>query len=257
MSEPSFPEGLRLPSVFRYGAFYDLLADAVFQHRQAAKATDNYTINRFARASVLAATLSIECAANCLLATVDVPKALLGELDRMTPLGKVDVCLRLRGMSSIDYGTHAVQLVAELVKLRNDHVHPKSSTIPAEVSLPEDGDTHWLLPMSLDGELWPHLKFPKRPMFWSSECSRIALQAVADFYRYLFKTLMGIDDSDLQHMLSSRLEIGESAMVMAVFDEVRFELEGAKEWGVDFGFLGVFLPPGSAPLPPFRPRHPE
>lgn len=73
MSDPSFPEGLKLPGVFRYGAFYDLLADAVFQHRQAVKATDNYTINRFARASVLAATVGIECAANCLLATVDVP----------------------------------------------------------------------------------------------------------------------------------------------------------------------------------------
>lgn len=175
----------------------------------------------------------------------------------MTPLGKIDVCLRLRGTFPIDPGSHAVQRVAELVKARNDHVHPKSYNIPAELNTPEDGDTHWMLPMWLEGELWPHLKFPKRPMFWSSDCSRIALQAVADFYRYVFKTLMKIDDDELQHMLGSRVEIGGTMVMPAVFDEVRFELEGAKEWGADFEFLGVFLPPGSTPLPPFRPRESE
>lgn len=255
MSEPNFPEDIKLPGVFRYGAFYDLLADAAFQHRQAAQATDSYTSNRFARASILAAALSLECAANCLLATLDMPKALLGELDRMTPLGKFDVCLRLRGLPSIAHGTREVQLMAELVKVRNDHVHPRTTSIAAELSSPEDGETHWMLPISMEGELWPLLKIPKRPMFWSGSSSESVLLAATDFYRHLFVTLMAIGDDDLQRMLSSRLEIGE-VHVVAVFDEVRLELEGAKEWGVDLEFLGVFLPPGSAPVPPFRSKPP-
>lgn len=253
MSKPTFPEDLNLPAVFRYGAFYDLLADAAFQHRQAAQATDSYTSNRFARASILAAALSVECAANCFLATFNMPKALLGELDRMTPLGKFDVCLRLRSLPSIAHGTREVQLMTELVKVRNDHVHPRTTNIAAELSSPEDGETHWMLPFSMEGELWPLLKIPKRPMFWSGASSESVLRAVTDFYRHIFETLMAIGDDDLQRMLSSRLEIGE-AHIALVFDEIRLELQGAKQWGVDLEFLGVFLPPGSAPVPPFCPK---
>ena len=256
MSEPTFPEDMKLPGVFRYGAFYDLLADAAFQHRQAAQATDSYTSNRCARASILAAALSVECAANCLLATLDIPKTLRAELDRMTTLGKVDACLRLRSLPPIAHGTREVQLMAELVKVRNDHVHPRTMSVAAELSNPEDGETHWMLPISLEGDLWPLLKIPKRPMFWSGANSEMVLHAVTDFYRHLFVTLMAIGADDLQRMLSSRLEIGE-AHVMAVFDEVRLELEGAKEWGVDLAFMGVFLPPGSTAVPPFRPTRTE
>ncbi|MBB3295095.1 hypothetical protein FHT39_003775 [Mitsuaria sp. BK045] len=256
MSEPSSPEDLKLPGVFRYGAFYDLLADAAFQHKHAAnaaEAADGYSSQRFARASILASALGVECAANCLMATLDIPKALLEELDRMPPLAKIDACLRLRGLPSIAYGMREVQAIRELVTIRNQHVHPRATNLPAELSTPQDADTHWMLPMSLEGEYWPILKIPKQPMFWSNESSQAVLQAVTSFHRYLFQTLMAINDDDLQKMLSSRLEVGEMHM-MAVFDEIRLELEGAKQWGADLEFLGVFLPPGSAPLPPFHPR---
>ena len=33
--ENPIPEDFELPATFRYSAFYDLLADAVFQHKQA------------------------------------------------------------------------------------------------------------------------------------------------------------------------------------------------------------------------------
>lgn len=259
MNEPSHPEDTKLQAVFRYGAFYDLLAYAVFQHRQAAKAAeeaDSYTTNRFARASILASALSVECTANCLLATLDIPKALADEVDRMTPLGKIEACLRLHNLSPIARGSREVQLMSELVKIRNDHVHPRASNIPAELSSPEDGDAHWMLPISLEAELWPQLKIPKRPMFWSHESSQAVLKAITEFYRHLFLTLMASVEGDLQPMLSSRLEIG-SAHIMAEPDEVRRELEGAKEWGVDLEFFGMFLPSGSAPIPPLRQRGAE
>lgn len=259
MNDAILPEGLKLPAVFRYGSFYDLLADAAFQHKQAARAAkeaDSYITNRFARASILASALSVECTANCLLATLDIPKALVDEIDRMTPLGKIETSLRLRGLPPIARGSREVQLIQELVKIRNDHVHPRASNIPAELSSPEDGDAHWMLPISLEGELWPQLKIPKRPMFWSHESSLTVLRAVTDFYRHLFLTLMASVEDDLQPMLSSRLEVG-SAHILVESDEVRRELEGAKEWGVDLEFFGMFLPSGSAPILPIRPRAPE
>lgn len=238
--------------MFRYGAFYGLLADAAFQHRQAAAAArtgDSYTTSRFARASILASALSVECAANCLLAAVDVPKTLADEIDRMTPLGKIEVCLRLRGLPPIERGSREVQLMSELVKIRNDHVHPRASNIPAGLGSPKDVDAHWMLPISLEGELWPQLKIPKRPMFWSNESSRAVLKAITDFYRHLFLTLMESVDEDLQPMLSSRLEFGD-VHILAEPDEVRRELEGAKEWGVDLDFFGMFLPSDAEPISP-------
>lgn len=245
MIEPVIPAGRTIPAVFRYGAFYDLLADAVFQHVRAAEATAPYVTSRFARASVLASALSVECVANSFLAAQNLPKALGEEIDRLSPLGKIDLCLRLRGCASIERGNKEAQAIAELIKARNDYVHPKSIPIRTEIRGVEDGGADWLLPLSLEGENWPQLGIPKRAMFWTSDSSLAALGAVAGFYRHLFQVLLAGEGQDIHMFLGSRLEVGE-ARVMAVSDEIRLELKNALGFGVDFGFLGLFASGSSA-----------
>lgn len=98
---------MKLPATYRYTGFYDLLADAIFQHRLAASCTDSYLMNRHARSSVIASALSIECAANCLLGSVELPKALFDALDKLNSLSKTDfiepVGQRARSLSALSF----------------------------------------------------------------------------------------------------------------------------------------------------------
>jgi len=244
MSEVSPPEDLAFPAAFRYIAFFDLLSDAIFQHRHAAEAATPELASRFARASVLASALSIECSANALLATLDLTKPLMAELDKMSPLGKVESCLRLLGVESFDRGRVEVARVVELIKARNDHVHPKATRMPGTIYAPQDGGAEWIVPMSFDGAHYENLDMPKLSMLWSESSSRAALVAVAGFYAYLFGELIKPPEHDLNVMLMPQMELGAAkglaVHMPSVSDEIRCELQRAGAYGADFSCFGLF-----------------
>ena len=246
MQDESIPDDLAVAAVFRYSAFYDLLADAAFQHRHAKEATDSYIMSRFARASVLASALSVECAANCLLASIELSKSLRTELDRLAPIAKIEAYLKIRAVDGFDRGRLEVQQVVELVKARNEYVHPKASAIPATVNKPQDGGRDWVLPFDLDGEHWSQLGIPKRAMFWSAASALSAIGAIASFFSYLFSTLLKATPDQLHDILPSRLEMGD-VQILAVFDEIRSELQVSASHGVDFSFFGIFHEPVASP----------
>lgn len=239
MHKKSTHKELLVPAVFRYTAFFDLLADAAFQHRHAKQATDSFVMNRFARASILASALSVECAANCLIASLDLSKKLRNEIDKLSSIGKIDLYLQLRKIDGFDLGCNEVQKIAELINARNDHVHPKSSTIATTLGLPKDEIENWVLPLNLDGEHRKHLVIPKNAMFWSQTDSLSALKAVTGFFKYLFIDLLKSTDDELHRILPSRLEIGDTH-ILAVFEEIRTELYGVSTYGIDLSFLGLF-----------------
>ena len=229
---------MKAPADFRYTGFYDLLADAIFQHRLAANCTDSYSMNRYARASVMASALSIECAANCLLGSAELPTALLNDLDKISALSKIDSALRLRSASQLDRGRNEIQKVAELIKARNDYVHPRATTIKADIAPPEDAGENWLLPMSLDGEYWTAIGIPKKAMFWSKDSSLAALKAISEFFKYVFVELLNASDDELHSMLPSLMQVGD-VQILAVFEEFRSELKSALEFDVDLSYFGV------------------
>ena len=230
---------MAVPADFRYTGFYDLLADAVFQHRLAAKCTESYSMNRHARASVMASALSVECAANCLLNSLDLPSALLNDLDKISALSKIDSAIRLRSDSKLDRGRNEVQKIAELIKARNDYVHPRATNIKADVALPEDAGENWLLPMSLDGEHWPAIGIPKKAMLWSEDSSLATLKAVAAFFKYVFVEVLDASMDELHSMLPSVMQMGD-VQILAIFEEFRSELKSANEFGIDLSFFGVY-----------------
>lgn len=235
------PTDVSFEAVFRYSAFYDLLADASFQHRRAVISDDSFLMNRFSRASILASALSIECVANSLMASLKLPNKLGEELDKLPPMTKIETYLRFRGVDGFERGRLEVQQVAELIKIRNEHVHPKASSIPAKATLPQDGGNEWLFPFSLEGEMWSQLKIPKRSMFWSATSSQAILIAVANFFRFLFVDVLSMEEGDLRDMLHSRIEINKPEIYFdAMYDEVRNELKNAKEFMVDLSFFKIF-----------------
>ena len=237
MQEEFIPEDFAIPVIFHYSAFFDLLADAAFQHRCAKDQTDSYIMSRYSRASVIASALSVECAANCLLGSLDISNSLRSELDKITPVAKIETYMRLQSINEFDRGRPEVQRVVELIKARNDYVHPKVSSIPATTSLPLDGGADWIIPFSLQGEHWKELGIPKKSMFWSSSSSLAALGTVASFFTYVFKTLLKASEEELQRILPSRIEMGDKLVFLAVFEEIKSELRGAADHGIDFSLF--------------------
>lgn len=226
------------PATFRYVAFYDLLADSTFQHTLASNSDDSFAMSRHARASIIASALSLECIANCLLESVDAPKSLREEIDKLAPLPKIETALRMKGIGTFDRGRHEVQKAAELIRARNDYVHPKTAAWDAEVHEPKDAGSDWMIPFAIQGEHWRSLGIPKQAMFWSKDASLSVLRVVCDFFRYLFIEVMKADDKMLHGMLPSRLEFG-NVLMPAVFNEFSRETAELIKEGIDFSFLNV------------------
>lgn len=224
---------------YRYIAFFELLADSILQFREASSTEESFRMNRFARASILASALSVECVANCLLISLDTSRKLSDELDRMSPLSKIEVYLKLKSKPALDRGNLKVSKIADLISARNDFVHPKVKGIPATMSLPQDAGKEWMFPFSIDGVHHSQLSIPKVPLFWSAPNALEALMAISDFYRYLFCTLLNVDHDEMHDLLISRVQAG-NLHIPAVYDEVRQLLQDAKEKdGIDFSYFGV------------------
>lgn len=244
MNKDSPPDTFAVPAAFRYVAFFDLLGDAVFLHGHATEAQGHYPPSRFARASVLASALSVECAANCLLATLDLSKSLTDEFDKMTPVGKIEAYLQLTGIEGFSRGRVEVARVVELVKARNEHVHPKAARMDGEIHAPRDGGAEWIVPGRFDGANYQNLEMPKLSMLWSASSSRAALVAVADFYAYLFRDLIKAPEHEMNAALMSRMEFGgkqtPGVHMPSLADEIRDELRGAGAFGADFSCFGLF-----------------
>jgi hypothetical protein len=226
-----------IPATFRYIAFFDLLADAVFQHRMAVNEANPYLCSRYARASISASSLSVECFANCLLSIVELPKKLSEDLDKLPPVPKIEVALRLRGLE-FDRGRTEVQKIAELIKARNEFVHSKATEMEATLDLPKDAGSEWMVPIKMTGEHWQALGIPKQAMFWSKENSLSSLSAVSSFYRHIVVDLMKANEELISRTFISRVEFG-NVLMPGVYDEFREQLAFASKFGLDFSFLGL------------------
>lgn len=200
--------------------------------------TNAYLCSRYARASISASSLSIECFANCLLAISESSKKLLDELDKLSPIPKVEIALRLQGFGELNRGCSEVQKIAELIKARNEFVHSKSTAIEANIDIPQDAGTEWMIPIAMTGEQWKQLGIPKAAMFWSRESSLLVLSAISSFYRYVLIDLIKANAELVNRTLISRIEFGNAHMP-GVYDEFREQLAIASEFGVDFSFLGL------------------
>ena len=238
-STSSSPHDISIPAEYRYIAFFELLADAILQHREATRTTEPFMMNRFARASILASALSVECVANCLLIALDTSQKLSDELDRMSPLSKIEVYLKLKSKPALDRGNVKVARIADLISARNDFVHPKVKGIPATMSMPRDAGKDWMFPFTIDGAHHKQLPIPKVPLFWSAENSLVTLKAVEDFFRYLFCMLLKAEREEMHNVLISRIEAG-NVHIPAVYDEIRSIIQSVRDIGVDFSYFGLF-----------------
>lgn len=229
---------MEVPANYRYTGFFDLLADALYQHKLAKGCTDPYLMNRHARASILAGILSLESASNCLIESLEISSSFRSELDKLPLLAKIEAYFRFRNLEGFDRGRSEVQKINELVRARNDFVHPKTTNIKTDVGQMEKEGAQYKLPMALHGVHYQAVGIPKHGMFWSADNALSALSAIVEFFKYVFSELMQAPTEEIQELLLSRFEI-QHVHIMSLFEEFRAEFEGASEFGIDLGFLGV------------------
>lgn len=221
---------------FRHAAFLDLLADAAHGYSRSKRESQPYDVSRAARASIIASCLSIECFANCLLEAVEMQPQLGNEIDKMAALAKVDLLLSLKGIETLDRGAAVVQKVSELVRIRNDYVHPKVIIAPADIRPFEESDSHFVVPFNVTTTFWPALKIPKQSLVWDSEAAGNALKAIASFYALVLIDKLKVSDEELARFLLSRFEFAHFLMP-AVYDEYIQELDALRKDDIDFSFL--------------------
>lgn len=218
---------------FEYTGFYDLLADSLFNYKQALKHDKPYIQNRYARASTISIILSIESASNCLISSLEDSKALREDLDKLTAIGKLDVFAKIKQQKGIDRGRNEVAKIKELIKMRNDYVHPKTKNIDVDISGTENLKEHFTVNLSIDGEEWENLKIPKRAMFWSGASAEVVIKTATDFYNYYFKEVLGYTPDEVDMLLKSKIRFNDMLME-GVFHELKDEVFNSK---FDFSFL--------------------
>lgn len=221
---------------FRHTAFLDLLADSAHGYSRAKRESQPYEVSRAARASIIASCLSIECFANCLLEALEVQSQLANEIDKMSALAKIDLFLSLKGIETLDRGAEAVQKASELIKVRNDYVHPRVVIAPADLRPFEETASHFIVPFSVTTTFWSALKIPKQSLVWDGNAAGAVLKAIASFYALVLVDKLKASDEELVRLLLSRFEFAHFLMP-AVYDEYTQELDALRKDGIDFSFL--------------------
>lgn len=229
-----------IPAQHRYSPFFDFLADALFQHRYAKEATGGYDANRFARAAVISAALSVECLSNCLLAALELPAEQFKLADRMSPLEKISKFFLDRGISGFSKGVRTAQRCSELLKIRDSYVHPKNAQEPGTLGSLKDGGKDWIIPVTVDLALWPNLKIPRGTFAWNAETSAVALDAAFRFHHYVLEKIRADNQQNLAAIVATRMVVGDKfGIVIPLYDDMKVELKAAKEYGLLFAELGL------------------
>ncbi len=236
-SKASWPP---LPAQHRYSPFFDFLGDALFQHRHAAAALDRHSVNRFARAAVIASALSVECLANCLLAYLELHPEKFQLADREKPLDKIARFFEEEGIPGFGKGTRTSQRCDELIRIRNAYVHPKIRQDSAVLDSVKDGGDEWIIPMSVDLTLWPRLGIPRGTFAWDAKTSAVVLEAALSFHHYVLSRIQENGGYDLAVLLASRMDVSERLRIaIPLDDDLKRELRAAKDYGLLLDDLGL------------------
>lgn len=162
----------------------ELIDDAVFFADMAGKDPSSAVLPwRYGRASILTSALLLEAVANCLFA--DIEGKFRDDADKLPAISKFDLYARLNS-KLLDRGRIEVQRISELIKLRDQFVHPKVKSKPFSDLWRDDQGNFVGTPVS---EQFDGLKIEKRGP-WGKEDAVTVLRAVFEFLNYYFIDLV-------------------------------------------------------------------
>lgn len=215
--------------------FEDLLYDSVYLLYFAFDTNpDDYeddVIGSFIRSSILNSVLLLECGANCLIDSMDLPKKYYNDIEKLPFLSKFEYFLeRVNDNHSFDRGCSEVQCVADLKIIRDRYVHPNVKKIkPVKIS-----EDQWVINFSNT----KHLKFPYNPASWSRDHAILAIKSVNNFYNKYFLEWCGLESDAVIDLLLSGDKANIEAPTGGTIDCVGGLDRAVREWKVDFKFIG-------------------
>ena len=229
-----------IPVEFKYNGVLDLACDAAFQLRLSQETDNSYVMNRHARASIFSSALLLESTANALLATCELSSRMLQDVDKLSVLAKFELFTTISNPDAqFDRGSAIIQRIQELIRARNDFVHPKTKPIPTDITgFGPNSNGQWAMPFELTGEKYDGLGIPKRSMFWNADNAESVFRATITFLKFMICDVASFTPDDAQTSLHSYLQVGD-ASVIATFDEFRTELSNLNDLNLDLSFLGV------------------
>lgn len=189
---------------FRRSSCLQLVSDAAAFHCFSFAEARELPGCRFAKQSLFLSALAMESAANCVVAEIGLGKSKQKELAGKPTMQKFKQALALRG-KLFDVGREEVQRAAALIQIRNDLAHPKVYKNSVSIEIKHEGGRHFL---STELELKDSgvLGIRHKPMGWTSDASLVALQALNEFFSYLFDTVLERSDRDLALMFGSYID---------------------------------------------------
>jgi len=174
--------------------------------RASDEASDRYDTQRFARASILNSTLTLESAANICLQHLGFSKQFINDIEKTTSFAKLDLFAQIHSGKSIDRGNVKYQKVAELKRIRDSFVHPKKFKVPIEFFVNEEKYLD-LTEVKIEIEANPYTatKIDKSSMLWFANDAREALESVLGFYDYYFINLLELDSKEILGLLGNSI----------------------------------------------------
>ena len=230
-----------IPATLTQPGFLDLLCDALFQFRLSREASAAYTQNRHARSCIIALVFSVESCANCLVEHLNLSSGKKKKIMQAPVLEKLKFCVHAMANATLDFERTEVRKMKELIKARNDFVHPKVTSIETEMGAMDDlGDVlSWSI--VLQPKVRESTELPVNALFWNPGHAADALSAVLGFLSHLFNELLkpSLETGPNFLLPSISTKIGvKSVTIECPFQDFENELKMASEIGFDFDFLG-------------------
>lgn len=228
---------------FEFTGFMELITDVIC-HLKALSSDAAFSQHKNSRAAIIACALAVESCANCLLDSLDIASQSSNELERLPTITKLDVCIRLltSGSKTINREDNRVGKMAELLKVRNEFVHPKRQTLEAEWRVGPEDPEGYRIEFEYSDNIHQQLGIPKNGLHWNS-CHAISVaEATFVFFDFLFRELLQFDVVKVYHIVGSRMviELSEEASRMIASGPVD-QYEELLTWAANRGLATQFL----------------
>ncbi|QQS34873.1 MAG: hypothetical protein IPM56_11440 [Ignavibacteriales bacterium] len=143
------------------------------------------------RASIVSTILSIECAANICISSLNLPLEVYNEVERMDVIGKYNFYLYSIKKNLIDKSRNEYSILKNLIRIRNNYAHPK-----VERGIFENGAL-----LAQFGNDKNEIPFDIR--IWNEELAVKILNNSVVFLNYYFKDLCNYSRGQSQTLLAS------------------------------------------------------
>ncbi|HDM8207246.1 TPA: hypothetical protein P0E34_002428 [Vibrio campbellii] len=159
--------------------FFSIFADAVSLYDLSLNADSSDLSSRLAKASILSVNYALEAAANSCLESLELTEPMKDKIDRFSTIDKFDFVLQWHNGESLKKGDKHVQQIRSLVKLRNDHVHPKVKSISKKVKSEALNDKISYKHVAIESDVHPYTLDGVDS--YTSSHALLALQYLVDF----------------------------------------------------------------------------